>query len=67
MMAVNAWRNELDELAKRIKLRRRVAVAMVLIGAAAVIGVLYSIFGPAMLILAGGVICILFGLSVLSE
>lgn len=66
-MAVNAWRNELDELAKRLKLRRLVAAAMILVGAAAVIGVLYSIFGPAMLLLAGGVLFILFGLAVLSE
>lgn len=66
-MAVDAWRNELDQLAKRLKLRRRVAVAMVLVGATAVLGVLYSIFGPAMLLLAGGVLMILFGIAVLSE
>jgi hypothetical protein len=66
-MAVNAWRNELDQLVKQRKLRRKVATAMILAGAGAIIGVLYVAFGPAALLLVGGALLVLCGISVLGE
>ena len=66
-MAVNAWRNELDNAAKRVKFRRRVASVMVVMGGAIIFGVLYSIFGPAAVLLVAGVFAVIAGLMVLYE
>jgi hypothetical protein len=67
MMAVNAWRNELDDAAKRLKLRRRIAAAMIVTGGAVVLGVLYSIFGSAAVLLVAGILAVIVGLTVLGE